>query len=179
MHHVSLSFYAYIHIYHISTWLFVFRVGRKNTRQILIELCGFVDQGVVICVWLPPPTSALQKPVLLSPQCFYICLESLCFSHSISLPPSIPLFMSLCISIFFSRCACVCLLCGGVCLIVTTKERLYKFKGTPGINVSSLSLSLYLSLSLSHCLSISLSSLSMCLSSDFETPRSKNLTVLE
>jgi hypothetical protein len=38
-----------------------------------------------------------------------------------------------------------------VCLIVTKKERLYKFKGTPGIKVSRLSLSL------------SLSSLSMCL----------------
>ena len=37
-----------------------------------------------------------------------------------------------------------------------------------------------LSLSLSHFLSISLSSLTMCLSSDLETPRwSKNLTVLE
>jgi hypothetical protein len=42
-------------------------------------------------------------------------------------------------------------LCGSECLIVTRKERLYKFKGTPGIKVSSLSLSL----SLIFCLSLS------------------------
>jgi len=82
---------------------------------------------------------------------------SLCFAHSISLPPSVvPPYLSsscLCISIFSSRCVCACLLCGSVCLIVRKRERVHKFKGTPGINVSSLSLSL--SLSLSHFLSLS------------------------
>jgi hypothetical protein len=101
-------------------------------------------------------------------------LESLSLFFSLSFSPSLHpsrLHVCLCISIFSSLCICVCLLCRSVCLIVTRKERLYKFKGTPGIKVSSLSLSLSPapSPSLSHFLSISLASLSMCLSSDFET----------
>ena len=128
----------------------------------------------------PPHVSTPKTCVAQSSVFLHLCLESLCFSHSISLPPSIPLFMSLCISIFPSRCACVCLMCGGVCLIVTTKERLYKFKGTPGINVSSLSLSLYLSLSLSLIVCLSLSVRCQCVCPLIsKLLGSKNLTVLE
>ena len=103
----------------------------------------------------PLSTSALQKHVLLILQCLYICVWnlSLCFSHSISLPPSRddPSLLhvdSLCISIFSSRSICVCLLCASVCLIVRKRERVYKFKGTPGIKVSILSLTHTHSLSL-------------------------------
>ena len=82
-------------------------------------------------------------------------LRSLSCKVSLYLSPSLhpPLrHVSLCISIFSSRCVCACLLCGSVCLIVRKRERVHKFKGTPGINVSSLCLCL--SLSLIFCLSL-------------------------
>ena len=126
----------------------------------------------------PAPRQHSKTCVAQSSAFLHLCLESLSLFFSLSFSPSLHpsrLHVCLCISIFSSLCICVCLLCRSVCLIVTRKERLYKFKGTPGIRVSSLSLSLSLSLapspSLSHFLSISLASLSMCLSSDFDTPR--------
>ena len=126
----------------------------------------------------PAPRQHSKTCVARSAVFLHLCLESLSLFFSLSFSPSLHpsrLHVCLCISIFSSLCICVCLLCGSECLIVTRKERLYKFKGTPGIKVSSISLSLSLSLppslSLSHFLSISLASLSVCLSSDFETPR--------
>ena len=83
----------------------------------LIELCSFVGQGVVICVWLPPLHVSTKKHVLLSLQCLYICVWnlSLCFSHSISLPPSIPLFvMSLSVSQYSLLDVYVFVCCVGV-----------------------------------------------------------------
>ena len=47
-------------IYHISTWLVAFRVGREEhladqgVVQRLLDVCGFVHQGVAMCVWLLP-----------------------------------------------------------------------------------------------------------------------------
>ena len=169
----------YIYIYHISTWLFAFRVGREEHQTDLDWALWFCwSRCCHMRLAAPAPRQHSKTCVAQSSAFLHLCLESLSLFFSLSFSPSLHpsrLHVCLCISIFSSLCICVCLLCRSVCLIVTRKERLYKFKGTPGIKVSSLSLSLSLSLapspSLSHFLSISLASLSMCLSSDFETPR--------
>ena len=115
----------------------------------------------------PLSTSALQKHVLLILQCLYICVWnlSLCFSHSISLPPSRddPSLLhvdSLCISIFSSRSICVCLLCASVCLIVRKRER--ECTSSRELLVSRCRVSLSHTHTLSHSLS---DFLSACLSS--------------
>jgi hypothetical protein len=81
---------------------------------------------------------------------------SLCFAHSISLPPSVvPPYLSsscLCISIFSSRCTCVCL-CVWECVFDSEKKRAsVHVQGNSwyqSVESLSLSLSLILSITLS------------------------------
>ncbi len=145
----------------------------KNTRQIWIELCGFVDQGVVICVWLPLPTSALQKHVLLILQCFYICVWNLCvfLTLSPSLHPSLhdSLYLNIPLSMY------MCLSVGWKCVFGSDNKRAtVQVQGNSWyqrVEPLSLSLSLYPSLPLSLIFCLSLSPLSIFLSFDCKTPR--------
>ncbi len=149
------SMYIYTCIIHPPGFLPLGWAG-KNTRQILIETCGFVDQGVVICVWLPPlHVSTPKKCVAQSAVFLHLCLESLCVFLTLSLTPSLPVLslssscLSLYLNILFSVYMC-CLLCvfdsdkKGATVQVQGNSW-YQSVGTPDIKVS-----LSLSLSLSH-----------------------------
>ena len=160
----------YIYIDHISTWLFAFRVGREEHQTDLDWALWFCWSRCCHMRLAAPAPRQHSKNMCCSAFSVstFVFGISLCvfLTLSLSLPPSLS---SSCLSLYLNILFSV-----HMCLSVVWEWVFDCDK--KGATVQVQGNSWYqsvepLSLSLSHFLSISLSSLTMCLSSNFGAPR--------